>query len=168
MVRCPPARPLAGAPLNVVRFAGVGATPARPAPDAPTSRECRRTVRLRRRELRDPQLRVRAEQRTPDWKASCAVRSGADRTLNRFTHVHGMRRCRGRDKVHLRHFLTAIAIAIECLSGLPATGEPLPPGRPPPSGPVSIGTSPQPKSWRTLVGQGLSRQLQDPDRVELR
>ncbi|MET9912812.1 transposase [Streptomyces sp. NPDC006476] len=40
------------------------------------------------------QLRVRAEQQTPEWKARYAVRSGVEGTVNEFAHVHGMRRYR--------------------------------------------------------------------------
>ncbi|MDF2260273.1 transposase [Streptantibioticus ferralitis] len=57
------------------------------------------------RELRDPQIRVRAEQQTPDWQARYAVRSGVEGTVNEFAHGHGMRRCRyrGQPKAHLQH-----------------------------------------------------------------
>lgn len=54
-------------------------------------------------------------------------------TVNEFAHGHGMRRCRyrGQDKAHLQHVLTAMAlINIERLSGLPPTGEALPPRKP--------------------------------------
>ncbi|MHC5701196.1 transposase [Streptomyces tirandamycinicus] len=77
------------------------------------------------RELRDLQLRVRAEQRTPEWKARYAVRSGVEGTVNEFAHGHGMRRCRyrGQGKAHVQHVLTAIAVNIERLSGLPPAVE---------------------------------------------
>lgn len=52
--------------------------------------------------------------------------------MDEFAHDHGMRRCRyrGQSKAHVQHVLTAIAIAIECLSGFPST-EGAPPGRQP-------------------------------------
>jgi len=64
-----------------------------------------------------------------------------------------MRHCRyrGQVKVHLQHELTAIAIDIERLSGLPPTEEALPPRR------LAAFRNyldqrgiPRPKSWRTL------------------
>ncbi|WP_234388635.1 transposase [Streptomyces sp. AS58] len=90
-----------------------------------TSRESHRTAGFPPRELRDLQLRVRAEQRTPEWKARYAVRSGVEGTVNEFAHGHGMRRCRyrGQGKAHVQHVLTAIAINIERLSGLPPAVE---------------------------------------------
>ncbi|WP_328959121.1 transposase [Kitasatospora purpeofusca] len=74
---------------------------------------------------RDLQVRVRAEQQTPDWKARYAVRSGVEGTINEFAHGHGMRRCRyrGQPKTHLQHVLTAIAVNIERLSSRPASEE---------------------------------------------
>ncbi|MEV2211532.1 transposase [Streptomyces sp. NPDC050997] len=73
----------------------------------------------RPRGLRDLQLRVRAEQQTPDWKTRYAVRSGVEGTINEFAHGHGMRHCRyrGQPKAHLQHVLTAIAVGLERLSG---------------------------------------------------
>ncbi|WP_438297080.1 transposase [Streptomyces sp. HUAS TT7] len=49
-----------------------------------------------------------------DVQASTAVRS----TINEFVHGHGMRRCRyrSRDRAHVQHVLTAIAINIERIS----------------------------------------------------
>ncbi|WP_308296735.1 transposase [Streptomyces sp. ISL-44] len=41
-----------------------------------TSRKGARNVGFPPRELRDLQIRVRAEQQTPDWRARYAVRSG--------------------------------------------------------------------------------------------
>jgi hypothetical protein len=101
------------------------------------------------------QLRVRAEQQTPDWHTRYAVRSGAEATINEFAHGHGMRRCRyrGQPKAHLQHVFTAIAVNIERLSGLPPTGEkPLP--RPPTAfqGFLDQREIPRPKSWRAAIG----------------
>ncbi|MET7784343.1 transposase [Streptomyces sp. NPDC005388] len=97
-----------------------------------TSRETSRNVSFPPRELRDLQVRIRAEQQTPDWQARAAARSGVEGTVNEFTHEHGMRRCRCREqpKADLQHVFMAIAVNIERLSGLPSTGEP-PPSRPP-------------------------------------
>ncbi|MFE9445003.1 transposase [Streptomyces sp. NPDC006602] len=54
-----------------------------------------------------------------------AVRYGVEGTINEFGHGHGMRHCRyrGQPKTHLQHVLTAIAVNIERLSGLPPTEE---------------------------------------------
>ncbi|WP_409474927.1 transposase [Streptomyces sp. HC307] len=104
-------------------------------------------------ELRDLQLRVRAEQQTPDWKTRYAVRSGVEGTVNEFAHGHGMRRCRyrGQSKAHVQHVLTAIAINIERLSGLPPTEEAPPPRRPTAfQNYLDQREIPRPKSWRTL------------------
>ncbi|GAA1366046.1 hypothetical protein GCM10009612_49120 [Streptomyces beijiangensis] len=81
------------------------------------------------------------------------MRSGVEGTVNEFAHGHGMRRCRhrGQSKGHLQHVLTAIAINIERLSGLPPTGE-----APTPRQPTAFQDYldqhkiPRPKSWRTL------------------
>ncbi|MFF1745908.1 transposase [Streptomyces mirabilis] len=82
-----------------------------PARSAPAGSQCRpcpartrctttadsaRTVGFPPRELRDLQLRVRAEQQTPDCKTRYAVRSGVEGALNEFAHGHGTRRCRYR------------------------------------------------------------------------
>jgi hypothetical protein len=84
------------------------------------------------RELLDLQVRVRAEQQTPDWQARYAVRSGVEGTVNEFAHGHGMRRCRyrGQPKAHLQHVFTAIAVNIEQLSRLPPGDETIPPRLP--------------------------------------
>ncbi|MGQ4436036.1 MULTISPECIES: transposase [unclassified Streptomyces] len=78
------------------------------------------------------QLRVRAEQQPPEWKARYAVRSGVESTVNEFAHGHGMRHCRyrGQGKVHIQHVLTAIVVNIERLSGLSPTEDPPTPRRP--------------------------------------
>nr|WSY48863.1 transposase [Streptomyces sp. NBC_00886]WSY48913.1 transposase [Streptomyces sp. NBC_00886] len=115
------------------------------------------------RELRDLQLRVRAEQQTPGWKARYAVRSGVEGTINEFAHGHGMRHCRyrGQPKTHLQHVLTAIAVNIEHLSSPPPTEE-----TPSPWPPTTFQTFldqhgiPPSKSWRTLGSS--PRPLQDP------
>ncbi|WP_369192311.1 transposase [Streptomyces sp. R08] len=101
------------------------------------------------RELRDLQLRVRAEQQTPDWKTRYVVRAGVEGTINEFAHGHGIRHCRyrGQPKTHLQHVFTAIAVNIERLSGLPPTDEPPHHGHRPPSRPAR---HPRSKSWRTL------------------
>ncbi|MGW6681165.1 transposase [[Kitasatospora] papulosa] len=66
------------------------------------------------------------------WKARYAVRSGVEGTVNEFAHGHGMRRCRyrGQGKAHVQHVLTAIAMNIERLSGLPPAEEAPAPRRP--------------------------------------
>ncbi|MFJ8547349.1 transposase [Streptomyces sp. NPDC093586] len=118
-----------------------------------TSRESHRTVGFPPRELRDLQLRVRAEQQTPEWKTRYAVRSGVEGTVNEFAHGHGMRHCRyrGQEKVHVQHVLAAIAVNIERLSGLPPSEEAFRSRRP-----TAFQTYldqheiPRPKSWRTL------------------
>ncbi|MFD8295717.1 transposase [Streptomyces bauhiniae] len=86
-----------------------------------TTADSARTVGFPPRELRDLQLRVRAEQQTTDWKTRYAVRSGVEGTINEFAHGHGMRHCpcRGQSKAHLQHVLTAIAVNIERLSSRP-------------------------------------------------
>lgn len=94
-----------------------------------TSRESTRNVGVPPRELRDLQVRVRAEQQTPDWQARHAVRSGVESTF------------------------TAIAVNIERLSGLPQTGE-APPPRPPTAFQNFLEQHgiPQLKSWRSANG----------------
>jgi transposase len=141
------------APLIVARFTKSQCQPCPAHGQCTTSRASHRTVGFPPRGLRDLQLRVRAEQQTPEWKTRYAVRSGAEGTANEFAHGHGMRRCRyrGQDKAHLQHILTAIAIDIERLSGLPVTEK-----APPPRQPTTFQTYldqhkiHRPKSRRTL------------------
>ncbi|WP_307825290.1 transposase [Streptomyces sp. M2CJ-2] len=141
------------APLIVARFTK---GQCRPCPDRPrctSSRESARNVGFPPRELRDLQVRVRTEQRTPGWKACYAVRSGVEGTINEFAHGHGMRRCRyrGQPKAHLQHVLTAIAVNVERLSGRSVTEE-----TSSLRSPTAFQTFldqhgiPRPKSWRTL------------------
>ncbi|PBC92957.1 DDE family transposase [Streptomyces sp. Ag82_O1-15] len=120
------------APLVVARFTKGQCQPWPVRTRYTTSRETARNVSFPPRELRDLQVRIRAEQQTPDWQARFAVRSGVEGTVNEFAHGHGMRRCRCREqpKAHLQHVFTAIAVNIERLSALPSTGE-APPSRPP-------------------------------------
>jgi hypothetical protein len=77
-----------------------------------TSRDSARNVGFPPRELRDLQVRVRAEQQLPDWQIRYAVRSRVESTINELVHGHGMRRCRyrGQPKAHLQHVFTAIAV----------------------------------------------------------
>ncbi|BFO18155.1 hypothetical protein SHKM778_45430 [Streptomyces sp. KM77-8] len=106
-------------------------------------------------ELHDLQLRVRTEQQTPEWKTRYAVRSGVESTVNEFAHGHGMRRCRyrGQGKAHIQHVLTAIAVNIERLSGLPPTEETPTPRRPTAfQNYLDQREMPRPKSRRTLGG----------------
>ncbi|WP_224282161.1 transposase [Streptomyces sp. LS1784] len=139
-------------PLIVARFTK---GQCQPCPDRPrcTSSSDARNVGFPPRELRDLQVRVRAEQQTPDWKARYAVRSGVEGTINEFAHGHGMRRCRyrGQPKAHLQHVLTAIAVNIERLSGGSVTEE-APPPRPPTAFQTYLDENgiPRSKSWRTL------------------
>ncbi|MFM9742859.1 transposase [Streptomyces brasiliscabiei] len=109
------------APLTVARFTKSQCQPCPARAQCTASREGTRTVGFPPRELRDLQLRVRTKQQTPESKTRYAVRSGVEGTVNEFAHGHGMRhcRCRGQGKAHIQHILTAIAVNIERLSGLP-------------------------------------------------
>ncbi|MEV0695611.1 IS1182 family transposase [Streptomyces sp. NPDC050388] len=141
------------APLIVARFTKGQCRPCPARAHCTTTVDSARTVGFPPRELRDLQLRVRAEQQTPGWKARYAVRSGVEGTINEFAHGHGMRRCRyrGQPKAHLQHVLTAIAVNIERLSIRPAAEEASPP-RPPTAFMTFLDHNglPRPKSWRTL------------------
>ncbi|WP_412104402.1 transposase [Streptomyces europaeiscabiei] len=82
-----------------------------------------------------------------------AVRSGVESTVNEFAHGHGMRRCRyrGQGKAHIQHILTAIAVNIERLSGLPPAEEAPTPRRPTAfQNYLDQREVPRLKSWRTL------------------
>ncbi|WP_406465578.1 transposase [Streptomyces sp. NBC_01622] len=113
------------APLIVARFTKNQCRPCPARTRCTTTADSPRTVGFPPREPRDLQLRVRAEQQTPDWKTRYAVRSGVESTINEFTHGHAMRRCRyrGQPKAHLQHVLTAIAVNIGRLSSRSATEE---------------------------------------------
>ncbi|MER5632850.1 hypothetical protein CP967_33585 [Streptomyces nitrosporeus] len=99
------------------------------------------------------QVRVRAEQQTPERKACYAVRSGVGGTIDESAHGHGIRRCRYReqDKSPLQHVLTAIAVNIERLSSRSAAEEASPP-RPPTAFTTFLDHNglPRSNSWRTL------------------
>lgn len=120
------------APLIVARFTKSQCRPCPVRTRCTTTTDSARSVGFPPRELRDLQLRVRAEQQTSEWQARYAVRSGVEGTIHELAHGHGMRRCRyrGQHKAHLQHVFTAIAANIERLSRRPPTGEP-PPSRPP-------------------------------------
>ncbi|MFI8794106.1 transposase [Streptomyces sp. NPDC055105] len=120
------------APLIVARFTKGQCQQCPDRPRCASSHQGARNVGFPPRELRDLQVRVRSEQRTPTWKARYAVRSGAEGTINEFAHGHGMRHCRyrGLPRTHQQHALTAIAVNIERLSGL-APAEEAPSARPP-------------------------------------
>ncbi|WP_243741340.1 transposase, partial [Streptomyces sp. 8K308] len=129
------------------------ASPKKPSHDQLGLDEGHRGTPPHTRELRDLQLRVRAEQQTPEWKTRYAVRFGVESTVNEFAHGHGIRRCRyrGQGKAHTQHILTAIAVNIERLSGLPPTEE-TPTLRQPTAFQHYLDQRdiPRPKSWRTL------------------
>src|SRR4051812_35093352 len=141
------------APLIVARFTKGQCQPCPARTQCTTSRESTRTVGFPPQELRDLQLRVRTEQQTPEWKTRYAVRSGVEGTVNEFAHGYGMRRCRyrGQGKAHIQHVLTAIAVNIERLSGLPPAEE-APTLRRPTAFQNYLDQReiPRPKSWRTL------------------
>ncbi len=140
------------APLIVARFTR---SQCQPCPDRPrcTSSSDARNVGFPPQELRDLQVRVRAEQQTPEWKSRYAVRSGVEGTINEFAHGHGMRSCRyrGQPKAHLQHVLTAIAVNLERLSSRPEAEKSSSP-RPPTAFQTFLDQQaiPRSKSWRTL------------------
>lgn len=100
-----------GALLRQAYVDNTGKSQCRPCPvrtQCTTTADSARTVgfpprELRDLQLRDLQLRVRAEQQTPEWKTRYAVRSGVEGTVNEFAHGYGMRRCRyrGHGKAHV-------------------------------------------------------------------
>lgn len=141
------------APLIVARFTKSQCRPCPARTQCTSTADSARTVGFPPRELRDLQLRVRAEQQTPEWKTRYAVRSGVEGTVNEFAHGHGMRRCRyrGQGKAHIQHVLTAIAVNIERLSGLPPAEE-APTSRRPTAFQHYLDRReiPRLKSWRTL------------------
>lgn len=141
------------APLIVARFTKSQCHPCPVRTQCTSSRDGARNIGFPPRELRDLQIRVRAEQQTPDWKARHAVRSGIEGTMNEFAHGHGMRRCRyhGEPKAHLQHVLTAIAVNIERLSARSATRE-TSLARPPTAFQAFLDQQEihRSKSWRTL------------------
>ncbi|MDX3339701.1 transposase [Streptomyces sp. ME02-6979.5a] len=150
------------APLIVARFTRSQRRPCPARTQCTSTADSARIVGFPLQELHDLQLRVCAEQQTPEWKTRYAVRSGVEGTVNEFTHGHGMRHCRyrGQGKAHIQHVLTAIAVNIERLSGLPPAEE-----APTSRRPTAFQNYhdqreiPRPKSWRTL---GPDRHLQDP------
>ncbi|MBT2488153.1 IS1182 family transposase [Streptomyces sp. ISL-96] len=141
------------APLIVARFTKSQCRPCPARTRCTSTADSARTVGFPPRELRDLQLRVRAEQRTPEWKARYSARSGVEGTINEFAHGHGMRHCRyrGQPKVHLQHVLTAIAVNIERLSGR-APADEVRSTRPPTAFQTYLDQNaiPRSKSWRTV------------------
>ncbi|MGW2525186.1 transposase [Streptomyces sp. NPDC001617] len=141
------------APLMVARFTKSQCRPCPGRTQCTTTADIARTVGFPPRELRDLQLRVRTEQQTSEGKTRYAVRSGVEGTVNEFAHGHGMRHCcyRGQGKAHIQHVLTAIAVNIERLGGLPPTDETTTPRRPTAlQYYLDQREIPRPKSWRTL------------------
>ena len=129
-----PASSPEAAPLIVARFTKAQCQPCPARAACTTSGDGKRTVGSPPRELRELQVRNRADQQDPAWHKRYAVRSiepGIEGTVCEFARGHGMRHCRyrGQPKAHLQHVLTAIAVNIERLSQLPP-GENLAP-RPP-------------------------------------
>ncbi|SES47938.1 Transposase DDE domain-containing protein [Streptomyces sp. yr375] len=141
------------APLIAARFTKSQCRPCPARALCTTTADSARTVGFPPRELRNLQLRVRAEQHEPHWKTRYAVRSGVEGTINEFAHRHGMRHCRyrGQPKAHLQHVLTAITVNIERLSSQSATAE-LSSPRPPTAFQSFLDQNeiPRSKSWRTL------------------
>ncbi|MFE5524720.1 transposase [Embleya sp. NPDC056538] len=84
------------APLIVARFTKSRCRPCPARTRCTTTADSARTVGFPPRELRDLQLRVRAEQQTPEWETRYAVRSEVEGTIDEFAHGHGMRHCRYR------------------------------------------------------------------------
>lgn len=148
----PPSSPTAP-PLIVARFTKIQCRLCPARAQCTSTADSVRTVGFPPRELRDLQLRVRTELQTPEWKTRYAVRSGVEGTVNEFAHGHGMRHCRyrGQEKAHIQHVLTAIAVNIERLSGLPPT-EKAPALRRSTAFQHYLDQReiPLPKSWRTL------------------
>ncbi|MEU8952638.1 transposase [Streptomyces sp. NPDC048489] len=141
------------APLIVARFTKSQRLPCPARTQCTSTADNARTVGFPPRDLRDLQLRVRADQQTPEWKARYAVRSAVEGTVNEFAHGHGMRRCRyrGQRKAHIQHVLTAIAVNIERLSRLTPAEEAPTPRRPTAfQNYLDQRELPRPKSWRTL------------------
>ncbi|MFE2188745.1 IS1182 family transposase [Streptomyces sp. NPDC059455] len=141
------------APLIVARFTKSQCRPCPVRSRCTSTVDSARTVGFPPRELRDLRLRVRTEQQTPQWKARYAIRSGVEGTVNEFAHGHGMRRYRyrGQGKAHVQHVLTAIAVNIERLSGLPPTEEAPMPRRPTAfQNYLDRREIPRPRSWRSL------------------
>ncbi|MFQ6856363.1 transposase, partial [Streptomyces sp. 35M1] len=147
-----PASSPTAAPMIVARFTKSQCRPCPARSRCTTTADRARSVGFPPRELRDLQLRVRAEQQTPEWQARYAVRSGVEGTINELAHGHGMRHCRyrGQRKAHLQHVFTAIAANIERLSRRPIPGE-APPPRPPTAFQNYLDQHgiPRPRSWRS-------------------
>ncbi|WP_326812936.1 transposase [Streptomyces scopuliridis] len=74
-----------------------------------------RKVSFLPREPYDIQSEVRTEQQTREWRSLHSLRAAIEGTISEFVNGHGMRqcRCRGQDKAHVQHVLTAIAVNIE-------------------------------------------------------
>lgn len=84
---------------------------------------------------------------------SPGVHDQGEGSVNEFAHSYGMRRCRyrGQGKAHIQHVLTAIAVNIERLSGLPSDEETPAPRRPTAfQDYLDQREIPRLKSWRTL------------------
>jgi len=103
-------------------------------------------------ELFELQSRAHAVEQSPQWRRRYAIRAGVEGTICEFTHGHGMRHCRyrGRDKTHVQHVLTAIAVDVERLS------DQLPPREPHhPRWPTAFQALldqqgiPRPRGWRS-------------------
>ncbi|CAO5186085.1 transposase [Frankia sp. AiPs1] len=92
-----------------------GAMTCRPCPARPqctTSRNARRTLLVRPREIHESQQAARALQTTPDWKNDYKQRAGVESTIHQAITTTGIRRTRyrGLPKTHLHHVYAAVAL----------------------------------------------------------
>ncbi|MFE6489616.1 transposase [Streptomyces sp. NPDC057757] len=156
--QCGLARPLPDlvthrSPAFVARFTESQCRPCPARTQCTSTADNARTVGSPPLELRDLQLRVRAEQQTPEWKTRYAVRSGVEGTVNevRPRARHAALPLPRTGKAHMQHVLTAIAVNIERLSKLPPTEE-APTSRRPTAFQHYLDQReiPMLKSWRTL------------------
>ena len=90
------------------------------------TRDKRRHITIRSRELHEALAAARTEQTTDQWKARYAARAGVEGTMRQTTHVTGIRqaRYRGLPKTALEHTIAATAVNIIRLDAY-WTGHPL-------------------------------------------
>jgi transposase len=101
-----------GKPMVVVKFSKASCTSCPVRERCTTSRRSGRQLSLHPRALTEALRHSRAEQKTRDWRAGYALRSGVEGTIAQAVAVTETRRARyrGLAKTHLEHVFAAVAL----------------------------------------------------------
>jgi Transposase DDE domain len=101
-----------GTDTVVISFSKATCGPCPAREQCTTSKALRRQPTVHPRDAHTVQRAARAAQDTKTWQARSALRAGVEGTIHQAVAVTGMRhaRYRGRQKVHLQHVFSAVAL----------------------------------------------------------